>query len=192
MSDNTLNKKELKRTIRLLREIQGLAERASTTGTLQSGGGQAAQQINTILQRMEQIGEIPAGYFAPVPADSSFDAIGVVAAQLAAYLHEEEQEGSSSDNTHHGPQIFINGPIGNLADIEQLRELGKIFRENMPDWFTGKNAEKEEKSEAPQNADAAQPTPPSPPTPPAPAAIASAAIPAQFTPDPVATRTTIL
>src|SRR5262249_23189836 len=126
MAENGSNQKEIKRTIRLLREIESLADRASLTGSLQAGAGQAAQQVNSILRRLEQIGEVPEGFFPPLAADSNFDTIGVTAAQIAAYIHEEEEEAEKGHpSSSGGVHINVNGPIGNLADLDQLRELGK-------------------------------------------------------------------
>lgn len=183
MSDTNPNRNELKRTVRMLREITELASHASLSGSLQGGAPRARQQFNAILSRLEQAGEISPGFFTPLADNVSFDETGVVASQLAAYIDDPEPEGRSHPVA---PNIMFNGPIGQF-DAEQLKELGKIVRENMTDWFKAQEASAAEASAEkeqtrPQEASAPDFRPP-PPAPPVVAIPSPPAHPAQFIPD---------
>lgn len=201
MSNTDPNQKELKRIHRLLRQMAETVEHASLTGSLQQGGGQAIQQYNSIVARLEQIGEIPAGFFPPLTPDIPFDGIGIAAGNLAAYIEdaiEEEnpQSNGGSDREHRvdSPSFSVNigGPV-TLGDLESLRSLGDILRNNMPDWIKDKlpGKEGEEKTvdvtAEPTGATASPaPAPPAPPAPPTVnrlTAISDAPHVAEFVPD---------
>ena len=170
-----VRRKENRRTARLLREIEELAKTASLTGALQGGGRRAALQFNAILRRLEQVGEVPPGFFPYLEEDACFDEAGVAASHLAAYIEDEEEEKPAGIG---GPTTFMfNGPIGHF-DPEQLQELGNHIRENLPEWL---------KHGTPPPA-----PPPAPPAPPPPPnahqsspfpSLPAAAHPAQFVPD---------
>lgn len=207
MSNTEPNQKELKRIHRLLRQMAEMVQHASLTGSLQQGGTQAVQQYNNIVVRLEQIGEIPTGFFPSLAADIPFDGVGIAAGSLAAYIQdtvEEEQDEKSQagDNGEHrvdSPSFSVNigGPV-TLGDLESLRSLGDILRNSMPDWIKEKMADKAveeqtvEVAAEPQAVASPSPAPPVPPTPPTVnrlTAISDAPHVAEFVPDsPARTR----
>ena len=153
MSENGAQNKEIRRIRRLLIKTAEMAEGASLTGSLKQGGRAAVQQYNRALQYLEQVGEVPAGLFSQLPEDASLDEAGIAAMQLAGYLEDADEEGggeassSAKSGEHHGSynNVFIG--FGGLKELEQLKELGKTMRDQLPDWIKNKIGGQEEQSE---------------------------------------------
>jgi hypothetical protein len=149
---------EVRRLRRLLKDIAELAQHASLTGSLQGGARTAARRYNQVVLRLEQLGLASPGLFSTLPGDEvSFDEIGVEATLLAGYLKEDEAPASGPGHT--APIINISGdlhgPLGGIEGLNDLKDLGRVIRESLPEWL---------RSHAPP----APPTPPTPPTPPEP------------------------
>lgn len=191
MSDNQAsNVNEIKKTERLLQNIKSLASEASLTGSLSGSARAAGQQYNAILRRLEQIGEVPAGFFTPLGEDANLDEIGFAASQLATYIHVEEDATEATAN-HHNPGTNVEGAYINIGSLdigdiklEKLKELGELLRGNLSGWLN----KSEDKAETTESTEAQTPPPATPPTPPTPTAMMRAAIPAeihpvQFVPD---------
>jgi hypothetical protein len=132
---STLNDVELRRIVRLLKKIAEMAEQTSLTGALSGGAIDALERYNLILTNLENKGIDLGGMFPPLPANASFDRVGVAANLLAAYLKEEEEERSLG-----APNIVI-GNLGSVSDLEKLKDLGKMIEENFPEWMRRKPAE---------------------------------------------------
>ena len=138
MSESHESAGELARVARMLRAMARMARDASVTGTLEKGARTSAQQYNRVLQYLEERSAVPPGLFPPLAEDASFDEVGVAAAQLYGFLEPDSDE----PRRHRGPgghgagnQIHIG--FGGLKDIRELKELGQIIRENLPDWVRG-------------------------------------------------------
>lgn len=125
------NQTEIRRIRRLLRETVKLAEHASLTGSLEKGGRIAIRQYNHIRNHLQEIGAIPEELFQELDEnDCSFDELGIVSGMLEGYLAEDEevmQEGKASGKV----QV---GMVG-LKELEDLKEIGKVIRESLPDFL---------------------------------------------------------
>jgi hypothetical protein len=115
----------------------------------------AVEQYNRILRRLEELKVISPAMFSPLPLDASFDRLGVVSKLMEGYLAEEVAE-PSRENSGGGHKIIIGNSMGDLSGLEELKDLGRVIRENLPDFLR-------RRTEPP-----VPPTPPTPPTPPAP------------------------
>ena len=134
MSSTEQPNDEIRRIAGLLSRMAELAEQSSLTGSLQQGVGQSVRQYNVSVQRLEQIGAVPAGFFAPLVAGATFDDVGVAAAQVAGYLGIPGEEGGSG-TTYHGAKYMINNTNGSGAEgeLEELRELTRMLRARLPE-----------------------------------------------------------
>src|SRR6266700_4164161 len=93
-----MEKIDLRRIRRLLRETTRLAEHASMTGSLQGGQRIAIRQYNAIRNHLQDMGAIPDDLFQELDEDeASFDELGVVAGMLDGYLEEDLDEGEASE-----------------------------------------------------------------------------------------------
>jgi hypothetical protein len=81
------------RLISLLREMAGLAENASLTGSLEGGARQAIRRYNGLLTRFITTGAVPDGLFEPLSEAADYAQLGVESRLLAAFL-----EGDSNGN----------------------------------------------------------------------------------------------
>jgi hypothetical protein len=77
---------EVKGIIQMLKSISDTAEHSSLTGALKNGVKSAQQSYNRILQRLHALDLVSEELFSPLPAESTFDEIGLAAAQLSAFL----------------------------------------------------------------------------------------------------------
>jgi hypothetical protein len=146
MAENDAARSETQRIRRLLRTIARLAKDASLTGTLEKGAGTAARQYNQVLQHLEQTGAVPAGFFPALCEDASFDDIGVAAAQLAGYLEGDEESGRGEPPRTIGSNN-VNISLGGVKDLKDLKELGQVIREHMPDWLRSRVPGRHEEAE---------------------------------------------
>ena len=150
MSENPTQAAEVRRIRRMLLETARMAKEASLTRSLEKGARTSVLQYNHVLQHLEKLGALPAGFFAPLPEDATLDDVGIASAQVASYLQEEDEE--RPRERHHGHHGNVNVSIGGLRDLKELKELkelGQIIREQLPDWMRGR-----------------VPEPPAPPPPP--------------------------
>ena len=155
----------VRRLCGVLQQITQLAREASLTGSLDQGARSAAQQFNRILQIVEQKDIVLGGLFEPLPEEASFDQIGVAAAQLIGFLEVDlAAEQSTMPHPPHPPlpphppvpphppsaPFFAPSPQGHrneegapnfvidmsqFKDIEQLKGLGQMIREQLPEWI---------------------------------------------------------
>lgn len=136
------NRTEIRRLHGLLREIARLAEHASLTGSMEKGAPSAVRRYNQTLARLELLGLLSEGMFTPLPADASFDEVGVDSKLLAGYLSHDVQE-SQGDVRPHRPHWKEGRERHRLRneDLDSFREVGAILRENFPAWFQEKQAQ---------------------------------------------------
>jgi len=134
----------------MLKQMHSLATHSSLTGALAAGAVDAVAQYNQILERLTELGIISGNLFRPLPDDATFDRLGVASTLLEGYLLEEG-DGDRSSGNKHGNVI-----IGNIGGLDELKDLGRIIRDNLPDFIrkrAGEGAEEE----------ASAPPPPPPP-----------------------------
>jgi hypothetical protein len=134
MSEND-QAREVRRIRRMLRGMAKLAKDASLTGSLQDGVAASVQQYNLLLGRLEQLRVTPPGMFAPLRENAGFDEVGVAAALLSAYIEEDECEAREGHGIGHGNVVI---GLGGLRQLEELKDLGRIIRQNLPDWLREK------------------------------------------------------
>jgi hypothetical protein len=102
------------------------------TGALASGAPDAVEKYNLILKHLESKGYDVSILFPPLPEDSSFDRVGVAARLLEGYLAEDAEDRPGKHGPH-GPNVII----GNVAGLEELKDLGKTIRENIAEALSG-------------------------------------------------------
>jgi hypothetical protein len=139
MSETNGSQVDIRRIRRMLQETVRIAKDASLTESLQEGARSAARQYNAVLRHLEQSGTLPAGFFPPLGEQASFDEVGVAAGQLAGYLEEEEEPEPRRKNERMisgSHNVHIN--VGSLKELDDLKNIGQIIREHMPDWLRGK------------------------------------------------------
>ncbi len=157
---------EVRRLRRLLKDIGDLAQHASLTGSLQGGAATAVRRYNAVVRRLTELGAISPGLFSPISDESSFDELGVEATLLSGYLKEDEppanERGGNKSGNNSAPFINIVGPLGSMEGMDQLKDLGKVIRDSLPEWVKNRTAPPGLPEDVP-----APPTPPTPPTPPA-------------------------
>jgi hypothetical protein len=131
---------EVRRLRRLIKDIAELAQHASLTGALQGGASTAARRYNRVVARLEEIGVASPGMFDPLPENTSFDEIGVEATLLAGYLKDDEGPARAGGGNGPASINIIGGTLGDLEGLEELKSLGRMIRENLPDWMRGRAA----------------------------------------------------
>ena len=122
---------EIRRLRRLLKRMYSLAEHSSLTGALSDGGVDAVAQYNLILTRLGELGILSQTLFPPLPPDASFDRLGVASKLLEGYLEEEVADSAPMGAGNH---IHI-GNIGDIGAMEELKDLGRLVRENLPEFL---------------------------------------------------------
>jgi len=129
-----MEQKEIKRIIRLLKSTAKIAENASFTGMLSRGYKVCVRQYNSIVEKLQESGEISEGLFPLLEEDApfdekagSFDEVGVVCTQLAEYLKEEDESAKSGRKREGGATNVIE--IGG-----ELKGLGEVIRVMLPEW----------------------------------------------------------
>ena len=107
---------------RLLTEIAEMCEDASMTGSLSGGNRRTAHRFNTLLNRLVETGDLPAGLFETVPEDSTYAEIGVEARMLSSYFKsnkDKERRGDDNDRN-----VLIR-----LAPFVGKEELALLIRD---------------------------------------------------------------
>ncbi len=123
---------EIRRMRRILKQMHRVAEHSSLTGALTEGATDAVTQYNLILTHLADRGVlsgIAVSLFPPLPPDASFDRLGVASRLLEGYL-EEELTGSAPVGNGQGDIIFSNH-----AGLQEIQDLGRMVRENLPDFL---------------------------------------------------------
>lgn len=148
MSEETGRSEQVRRIRRMLRATARMAHEATLTGGFEKGARGAALQYNQALQFLESSGEVPPGFFRPMPEETSFEEVGVAAGQLAAYITDEEEgeRGPGGKHGHglgHHNSITITGFSG-LKELHELKGLGQLLREHLPEWMRQKATEERE------------------------------------------------
>jgi hypothetical protein len=150
-----------------LQQITNIAKESSLTGCLEKGSRSSARQYNRILQVLEEKGLDLSRLFEPLSEDESFEEIGVAAAQLAGYLTIDSQPRTppvppvppvqraapvppevpvppQPPQPGHAGFDFNNFAfeMGNLKELDQLKGLGQMIREQLPEWIKREVASK--------------------------------------------------
>ena len=123
---------EIRRIRRMLKQMYRLAEHASLTGAFSAGATDAVTQYNLILARLAELGAELGILFPPLPQDASFDRLGVASKLLEGYLEEEAPTPPVSAQAGLGHNIVIGG---NITGLEDLQDIGRMVRENLPDFL---------------------------------------------------------
>jgi hypothetical protein len=151
--DSNQNQLELRKIRRLLQETIRLAEKASMTGSLEGGGRMAIRQYNRIRDYLEENDFIPNDLFQGLDEDNTtFDELGVVTSMLDGYLADEPVP------VHPVPPPPPGGPsfsmnFGHQKELEELRALGELIRENMPEWLRARQEEAQAARESERGAE---------------------------------------
>jgi hypothetical protein len=150
-----------------------MAEHASLTGSLSAGAPDAVEKYNLLIAHLERLSLVSGPLFPPLPADASFDRVGVASKLLDGYLEgvlEDEEENGKHRGFSGGPNIVI-GNLPDLKGLEKLKDLegylGKTIREHLPEWLRQSSEEKRAASEedtvkaqaAPSTSGPGEPTP---------------------------------
>ncbi|MBC8101376.1 MAG: hypothetical protein H7Z41_02150 [Cytophagales bacterium] len=152
MSLNDESMTEVRRIRRMLKQMYRLAEHSSLTGALSGGAVDAVSQYNAILKRLGELAVVSGTLFPVLPEDASFDRLGVASRLLEGYLEEETPETEGRGAAGH------NIVIGNIGGLEDLKDLGRMVRENLPEFLRKRTS-----SDAPE-VPGEPPTPPTPPS----------------------------
>jgi hypothetical protein len=138
----TDNRTEVRRLRRLLKEIADLAQGASLTGHLPDGAPSAIRRYNAVLQHLERLGVVTPGFFEPLAETAGYDELGVESKLLAGYIKEDEADAAPSE---HGPHSNVIIGMGGLRELSELKDLGKMIREQLPAWIQSREARDEER-----------------------------------------------
>lgn len=143
MSENPTQAAEVRRIRRMLLETARMAKEASLTRSLEKGARTSVLQYNHVLQHLEKLGAVPAGFFAALPEDATLDDVGIASAQVASYLEDDEDERPRErQHGHHSGNVNVSiGGLRDLKELKELKELGQIIREQLPDWMRGRMPE---------------------------------------------------
>jgi hypothetical protein len=88
------------------------------------------QQYNRILKRLEELDVASLTLFPPLPDDACFDRLGVASKLLESYVADEP--GGDGRGVGGGAANVI---IGNIGGLDDLKDLGRTIRENLPDFL---------------------------------------------------------
>jgi hypothetical protein len=161
MSQTDETAAEIRRIRRLLKQMYQMAEHSSLTGALAGGATDVIQTYNLILTRLGELGVVSGPLFLALPQDASFDRLGVASKLLAGYL---EEEAPASDVLRGVNNIHI----GSIAGLEDIKDLGRLVRENLPEFLRARSAASSESQSGGQNAPESVPSTPDVTTAPAP------------------------
>jgi hypothetical protein len=148
--------KSLKKAKRMLKELYSVAENSALTGAFQDGANAATQSYNQILAYVLRQDIDLEGMFPPLPEDSTYDTIAVASRVLRGYVECEIEEAEESEENNSEVNISL-GSAGNrihlskgnkhinLEDLGTIKDIGKIIRDNLPDFMKNdyQEAEKE-------------------------------------------------
>jgi hypothetical protein len=152
----------------MLRQMYRMAEHASMTGALSAGAPDAVEKYNLLVAHLERLGLVSGPLFPPLPADASFDRVGVASKLLDGYLEgcleQEDESNARARGFSGGPNIVI-GNLPDLKELEKLKDLGKTIREHLPEWLRQGPEEKRPSEASEADTVKAPPTAPEPPSP---------------------------
>jgi hypothetical protein len=157
--------KEIRKVIRMLKATGKAAHEAAFTGTFSAGGPTFIRQYNAMLEHLKEMGVLAEKLFPPLEAEVASGEVGLICAQLAAYLEGEIAEDEERPHPppppagRVGPDINISG---NIIDTGHLKDLGSLIRQHLPEWLRGpcERAEEtpQEKPETPAPEEKAEPS----------------------------------
>lgn len=150
---------EVRRIRKLLNQMGRLCEHATLTGALSGGATDVVNIYNQAIRTLSDLEVKVTPLFAELPSDATYDRVGVSSKLLAGYIEEDEEIEASR---RHGHQNIIIGGLGNLGDLDKLKEVGVNIRENLADLV--KNSVDKVKVVIDANAEV-KPAPQSPPAP---------------------------
>ena len=135
----TDNNREIRRIRRLLRALTDLSKESSMTGSLEKGARLGIRQYNQLLTYLRDEDIVPENLFSANYLDedgTSFDELGVACALLETYLAEEEEELSAVP-----PLAVPPPPVRDPQELRELRELGEMIRERLPEMLRRERGE---------------------------------------------------
>lgn len=152
----TGRQREVRRLRKMLGSMADLAQHASLTGSLDGGAPIAVRRYNGILQQLERRGILKDSFFGPLPDNTGFDELGVDCTLLSSYLsdveHEEEEEEEEGRREQNGadeqdeeqtlrqPLALTRQSEAITRELDELRRLGQVIREHLPEWLTERAA----------------------------------------------------
>jgi hypothetical protein len=165
-TENTENKennaakkslKSLKKAKRMLKELYSVVEHASLTGAFRHGGAAAAQGYNQILTfvRSQEMDTELTGMFSPLPEDTSYDTVAVATRLLLGYVEGEIEDAKDNDEESDSKVNILLGNAGSrihlskgnkhidLEDLGTIKDIGKIIRDNLPNFIKIEHEESE-------------------------------------------------
>jgi hypothetical protein len=136
---------ETRKLRRLLREITKTSRESSLTGALKKGAPTSIRTYNSVLEHLERAGEVPPGLFPTLDEhEAGVDEVGVAAAQLAGYLDDDEETTGGPGSGSAGSNNSVIIGLGGLKEVKELKELGRVIRDQLPEWLKGKVSGHEE------------------------------------------------
>lgn len=118
----------------MLEHTAKIAEDATLTGAFSGGESQCISQFNNVLRHLHDIKAIPTALFEALPADASFNQIGIACHQLAAYLNEEVE--TTADFKGWFSSFFGKRFMENLTEELADQPFGDLIRKAVPEFLT--------------------------------------------------------
>lgn len=129
-------KREIRRMLRLLRQMTELAEHVEQTGSFESGAHNSVKRYNAIVEHLEEHGAIPEEMFPGLEEDSGFGQLGAEATLLANYLQDlVDEEDNPTPKRGTDPKQDFGWLLG-MAPFLEKTELTNLVRAH----FAGKPA----------------------------------------------------
>ncbi len=122
MSKEHETQKEIRRILRLLETTARIIEGAAITESPQGSEERCARQFNNALNRLTELGAIPADLFEPIETHADLSDIGFVCQQVTAYV----RDGCADDFDF----AHMKKTVG-----DELKDFGETVRQSMPDFF---------------------------------------------------------
>lgn len=119
---------EVRRIRKLLNHMGRLCEHATLTGALSGGAMDVVNIYNQAIRCLSDLEVKVSPLFAELPSDATYDRVGVASKLLAGYIDDDDDV-----SRKHGHQNIIIGGLGNLGDLDKLKEVGVNIRENLAD-----------------------------------------------------------
>ena len=124
MSNEHETHKEIRRILRLLETTARIVETSAITDYSSGGEERCARQFNTALNRLIELGAIPADLFEPLETDAEFGDVCFACHQVAAYLKE-------------GAAIDLDFDFSEMKKTigDELKDVREVVRQSMPDFL---------------------------------------------------------
>jgi len=127
---------EMQGIIGMLKKTAERAEDLRMTGGQEKGSVAGVRQYNAVLKRISNSAFADPELFTALDEDASFADLGICCEQLAAYLEGMTEAAEPDKAKKAAPQIM--GPVSiNIADLDDLSDLGEIVRKAIPSWLKG-------------------------------------------------------